>query len=64
MEGLIPKGWRRPVIVSLSKGRGVGVFVGIIEELVYRFVVKICVGILAERVRQVTEKLMGEEQKL
>src|SRR5678815_125238 len=63
MEGIVPRDWRRAVIVPLYKGKGdkgnCRNYRGIILLSV---VEKTYAGILVERVRRVTEGVIGEEQ--
>src|SRR5678815_4455924 len=63
MEGIVPRDWRRAVIVPLYKGKGdkgnCRNYRGISLSSV---VGKVYAGILVERVRRVTGRLIGEEQ--
>src|SRR5678815_4862183 len=63
MEGIVPRDWRRAVIVPLYKDKGdKGNCRNYRGISVLSVVGKIYAGILVERVRQVTEGLIGKEQ--
>ena len=63
VEGIVPKDWRRAVIVPLYKGKGEkGVCRNYRGISLLSVVGKIYAGILVERVRRVTEDMIGEEQ--
>jgi hypothetical protein len=62
-EGIVPKDWSRAVIVPLYKGKGdKGNCRNYRGISLLSIVGKIYAGILVERVRRVTEELIGEEQ--
>jgi hypothetical protein len=63
VEGIVPKDWSRAVIVPLYKGKGdKGNCRNYRGISLLSVVGKIYAGILVERVRRVTEELIGEEQ--
>ena len=63
LEGVVPKDWSRPVIVPLYKGKGdKGDCKNYRGISLLSVVGKIHVDILVDRVRRVTEDLIGEEQ--
>ena len=63
VEGKVPKDWRRAIIVPLYKGKGgKGSCRNYRGISLLSIVGKIYAGILIERVRRVTEGLIGEEQ--
>ena len=63
VEGVVPKDWRRAVIVPFYKGKGVkGICKNYRGISLLSVVGKVYAGILVERVRRVTEELIGEEQ--
>jgi hypothetical protein len=63
VEGIVPKDWSKAVIVPLYKGKGdKGNCRNYRGISLLSVVGKIYAGILVERVRRVTEELIGEEQ--
>ena len=63
MEGIVSRDWRRAVIVPLYKGKGdKGNCRNYRVFSLLSVVGKIYAGVLVERVRRVTEGLIGEEQ--
>src|SRR5678815_1650706 len=63
MEGIVPRDWRRAVIVPLYKGKGEKGNCRNYRGISLLSVVgKVYAGILVERVRRVTEGLISEEQ--
>jgi hypothetical protein len=63
LEGIVPRDWRRAVIVPLYKGKGEKGNCRNYRGISLLSVVgKVYAGILVERVRRVTEGLIGEEQ--
>src|SRR5678815_4221110 len=63
MEGIVPRDGRRAVIVPLYKGKGDKGNIRNYRGISLLSVIgKIYAGILVERVRRVTEGLIGEEQ--